>query len=46
MRVVIIGAGEVGTSIAANLAGDHDVVVIETDAARAEQLKFDLDVLS
>ncbi|MEF8937361.1 MAG: Trk system potassium transporter TrkA, partial [Halovenus sp.] len=46
MRVVIIGAGEVGTSIAANLAGDHDVVVVETDAARAERLKFDLDVLS
>jgi len=46
MRVVIIGAGQVGTSIAANLASDHDVVVIEADAESAEQLKFELDVLS
>ena len=46
MRVVIIGAGQVGTSIAANLARDHDVVVIEADAESAEQLKFELDVLS
>ncbi|MXR51095.1 Trk system potassium transporter TrkA [Halovenus sp. WSH3] len=46
MRVVIIGAGEVGTSIAANLSSDHDVVVIEEDETRAEQLKFELDVLA
>jgi trk system potassium uptake protein TrkA len=46
MRVVIIGAGQVGTSIAANLAADHDVVVIESDAESAEQLQFELDVLS
>lgn len=46
MRVVIIGAGQVGTSIAANLASDHDVVVIEADAESAEQLQFELDVLS
>ncbi|MFT4946698.1 MAG: trk system potassium uptake protein TrkA [Natronomonas sp.] len=46
MRVVIIGAGEVGTSIAANLSQDHDVVVIEDDENRAEQLKYELDILS
>jgi len=46
MRVVIIGAGEVGTSIAANLAPDHDVVVIDIDEKRAEQLKYELDVLT
>ncbi|PSQ50463.1 Trk system potassium transporter TrkA [Halobacteriales archaeon SW_7_65_23] len=46
MRVVIIGAGEVGTSIAANLASEHDVVVIDIDERRAEQLKYDLDVLT
>lgn len=46
MHVVIIGAGEVGTSIAASLAPDHEVVVVDIDAERAEQLKFDLDVLT
>ena len=46
MRVVIIGAGEVGTSIASNLSSDHDVVVIEEDKQRAEELKFEFDVLS
>jgi len=46
MHVVIVGAGEVGTSIAANLAPSHDVVVIDIDRKRAEQLKYDLDVLT
>jgi len=46
MRVVIIGAGEVGTSIAASLASDHDVVVVDEDQRRVDRLKFDLDVLT
>ena len=46
MYVVVIGAGEVGTSIAASLAPDHEVVVVGVDADRAEQLKYELDVLT
>ena len=46
MHVVIIGAGEVGTSIAASLDDSHDVVVIDVDEARAEQLKYELDVMT
>jgi trk system potassium uptake protein TrkA len=46
MQIVIVGAGEVGTSIADSLATDHDVVVIDIDADRAEQLKYDLDVMT
>ena len=46
MHVVIIGAGEVGTSIAASLDDSHDVVVIDIDAARADQLKYELDVMT
>ncbi|EMA68934.1 potassium transporter peripheral membrane component [Halorubrum aidingense JCM 13560] len=46
MHVVIIGAGEVGTSIAASLASDHEVVVVDIDPDRAEQLKYELDVLT
>lgn len=46
MHVVVIGAGEVGTSIASNLAADHEVVVVDVDPDRAEQLKYELDVLT
>ena len=46
MYVVIVGAGEVGTSIAASLAPDHEVVVIDIDSDRTEDLKYQYDVLT
>lgn len=46
MRVVIIGAGQVGESIAADLQHDHDVVVVENRAERADELTYALDVLT
>ena len=46
MRIVIVGAGEVGTSIAGSLATDHDVVIIDIDADRAERLKYEFDVMT
>jgi trk system potassium uptake protein TrkA len=46
MDVVIIGAGEVGTSIAASLASGHEVVVIDVDPDRTEELKYEYDVLT
>jgi len=46
MRVAIIGAGEVGTSIAENLASEHEVVVVDIDEERVERLKYDMDVLT
>lgn len=46
MQVVMIGAGEVGTSIAASLAASHDVVVIDVDPDRTEELKYEHDVLT
>ena len=46
MQVVIVGAGEVGTSVAANLAPDHDVIVVERNEQRAEHLQYELDVLT
>jgi len=46
MQVVIIGAGEVGTSIAASLATGHNVVVIDVDPDRTEELKYEHDVLT
>ncbi|MFB6104156.1 MAG: Trk system potassium transporter TrkA [Halobacteriaceae archaeon] len=46
MRVVVVGAGEVGSSIAASLADSHDVDVIDVDADRVEQLTYAEDVLT
>lgn len=46
MRVIVIGAGQVGTNIAASLASTHDVVVIDIDGDRTEQLTYEFDVLT
>ena len=45
MNVIIVGAGQVGSSIAADLAGEHDVIVVDRDADRVEDLNYSLDVL-
>ena len=45
MRVIVVGAGEVGRSIASNLADSHDVVVIERDDQVVEELTYEVDVL-
>lgn len=45
MRVVIVGAGEVGANIATSLAEDHDVVVIDINPEKVEQLTYSIDVL-
>lgn len=46
MHVIVIGAGEVGTNIAASLASTHDVVVVDINENRTEQLTYELDVLT
>ena len=46
MRVIVIGAGEVGSSIAADLDDSHRVVVIDCNPERAEELNYQLDVLA
>jgi trk system potassium uptake protein TrkA len=46
MRIVIVGAGAVGSYLAERLAYEgQDVVVIENDAARAQQLQDSVDCL-
>ncbi|WP_424005550.1 Trk system potassium transporter TrkA (plasmid) [Haloarcula salina] len=45
MYVVIVGAGEVGSAIAASLADNHHVAVIDIDGTRVENLMYDTDVL-
>lgn len=46
MHVIVVGAGQVGSSIAASLADSHDVVVVDTDGERVDALTYDLDVLA
>src|SRR6056297_3712163 len=46
MHVIIIGAGEVGSSIAASLADTHEVVVVDVDGERVDALTYSHDVLA
>lgn len=47
MRIVVVGAGKLGYSIASLLAdGNYDVVVIESDEKRREVVNDSLDVLT
>jgi trk system potassium uptake protein TrkA len=47
MRIFIVGAGQVGLHIAKSLSGEgHDLVVVERDAAKVNDLHSSLDVLA
>ena len=46
MRILIVGAGEVGSSIAASLANTHEVVVVDIDSDRVDALTYGEDVLA
>jgi trk system potassium uptake protein TrkA len=46
MRIIIVGAGEVGSTIAASLADSHEVVVVDVDRDRVESLTYSVDVLA
>lgn len=48
MKIIILGAGQVGGTLAENLVGENnDITVVDTDASRLRQLqdKFDLRVV-
>ena len=46
MKVIIIGAGEVGFRLAQRLSTEHDVTVIEPDNEKRMQVESQLDVLT
>jgi trk system potassium uptake protein TrkA len=46
IRIVVIGAGEVGSSIAASLDDEHEIVVVDIDGAKVEALTYSYDVLA
>ncbi|PSP31180.1 Trk system potassium transporter TrkA [Halobacteriales archaeon QH_10_67_22] len=45
MRIVVVGAGEVGSTTAESLADEHEVVVVDRDPERVESITYDMDVL-
>lgn len=45
MYVVVVGAGEVGSTIAANLSENHEVAVVELDPELVDTLTYEMDVL-
>jgi trk system potassium uptake protein TrkA len=46
VRIVIVGAGEVGSTIAESLAESHDVVVVDIDSDRVDAMNYSADVLA
>jgi len=46
VKIIIIGAGQVGESIAADLEANHDVTVVEQRRERAKELTYAHDVLT
>ena len=45
MKIIILGAGQVGGTLAVNLAGeDNDITVVDTDAKRLRELQDHLDL--
>ncbi|NKE37977.1 Trk system potassium transporter TrkA [Natronococcus sp. JC468] len=46
MRVIIVGAGEVGSNIATSLNDSHDVIVVDVDPEKIEELTYSRDILA
>jgi len=46
MNVVVIGVGQVGSSVAHALAEDHEVVVVDKNPDRLEAIRAEADVLT
>ncbi len=45
MKIIILGAGQVGSSVAATLASEaNDITIVDTEAQRARELQDRLDV--
>ncbi|MGB8492451.1 MAG: NAD-binding protein, partial [Bacteroidales bacterium] len=47
MRIIIAGAGEVGTHLAKMLSGEnHEIILIDTEESRLKPIDSTLDVLT
>lgn len=47
MKIVVVGAGEVGTHITSHLSQEgHDIILIDSDAERLQRAENELDALT
>jgi trk system potassium uptake protein TrkA len=46
VRIIVVGAGQVGSNIAANLAERHDIILIDLDPEKVEELTYSANVLA
>ena len=46
VKVLIVGAGQVGTDIASSLGESHDITIIEEDSERVEEVNYEIDALA
>lgn len=44
MNIIILGAGQVGKTLAENLVHDHNITLVDTDEARLNELQTRLDI--
>ena len=44
MKIIILGAGQVGSSVAENLVNDNDITIVDTDVRRLQELQVRLDL--
>lgn len=46
MKILIVGAGQVGTDIAKSLSSDHEVTVVDENSDRVEAVNYNIDALA
>lgn len=46
MKIMVVGAGQVGTSVAEGLDDNHEIVVVDIDADKLDQLRYGADVMT
>lgn len=46
MKMVVVGAGQVGRAVAEDLSAHHEITVIDHDLERLEEVRFQTDVMT
>lgn len=46
MKIVVIGAGQVGTAVATHLASSHEITLIDHDTERLDAIRYRADVIT
>jgi trk system potassium uptake protein TrkA len=46
VKILIVGAGQVGTDIASSLGENHDITIVDEDSDRVEEVTYNIDALA